>query len=326
MLGNRERVSVVMAVYNGERYIEEQIVSILEQTIKLDEFIIVDDNSIDSSIKIITECFNRYGYSNYKIIRNNENVGFIRTFLKGIKETSGDYIFLADQDDIWLNNKVESILEVFAKKKDMLSVCSSFTSVDKDRNKIKIKYIPNRSNNNILKFRVKKNGLIKVNLSKVIDYNISPGCTCTFRKEIKKDIDSMKIEKIALPHDWMINVFAASHQGLYFYNKKLIEYRQHSHNTIGIKKINECNKRISNYYNMIEQKKYIKEFLKRNKNFQKEINICDNIIASYNERIKTLRKKSVLLLLKSYLKAAIVYNICTDNYYIDLLIILKEKI
>lgn len=99
-------ISVCMASYNGGKYIREQIDSILEQLDELDELIISDDGSSDSTIEII----NSYSDKRIKLYKNINNHGCIYNFENALQYAKGDYIFLADQDDVWCNNKVRVCL------------------------------------------------------------------------------------------------------------------------------------------------------------------------------------------------------------------------
>ncbi|VDR35100.1 glycosyltransferase family 2 protein [Alistipes sp.] len=111
------KVSVAMCTYNGHQYIKEQLLSILEQTIPIDEIIICDDGSKDATIQIIIEYMNAYP-GVIKLIKNSQNLGYTKNFEKAICLCSGDIIFLADQDDIWLPNKVQVICDFFRKHID----------------------------------------------------------------------------------------------------------------------------------------------------------------------------------------------------------------
>ena len=100
-------ISVAMATYNGEKFIREQLDSILAQTITDWELIVCDDVSTDSTIAILEEYANKDG--RIQIHKNKVNLGFKRNFEKAISLCSGDYIALCDQDDIWKHDKVEKM-------------------------------------------------------------------------------------------------------------------------------------------------------------------------------------------------------------------------
>lgn len=107
-------ISVCMASYNGQDFIENQIESIISQfSHPNDQLIIVDDCSQDNTVQIIKEIIS----SNIFLIKNKENIGFLKTFEKAIKYAKNPLIFLSDQDDIWMKHKVSVYKTAFAEGK-----------------------------------------------------------------------------------------------------------------------------------------------------------------------------------------------------------------
>ena len=100
-------VSIVLCSYNGEKYVKEQIDSILNQSVPIHELIIQDDCSTDGTVDIL----NQYrSDSRVRIYINKELLGFNANFLSAILKTTGNYIACSDQDDIWKENKVEELI------------------------------------------------------------------------------------------------------------------------------------------------------------------------------------------------------------------------
>ena len=102
-------ISVCMASYNGSKYIKNQITSILNQLAKSDQLVIVDDCSFDNTVNIIESLKD----SRIKLFKNTKNIGVVGTFNRALKHANGDIIFLSDQDDEWLDNKVSFIKNFF---------------------------------------------------------------------------------------------------------------------------------------------------------------------------------------------------------------------
>jgi len=100
------KLSVALCTFNGEIFLKEQLDSILNQSINIDEIIVCDDQSTDNT-KQILESYKKDNPDLFKIYYNEKNLRSNKNFEKAIKLTSGDYIFLSDQDDIWKENKVE---------------------------------------------------------------------------------------------------------------------------------------------------------------------------------------------------------------------------
>ncbi|MFP5048989.1 glycosyltransferase family 2 protein [Acinetobacter pittii] len=100
-------ISVCLATYNGEKYIVEQLTSILSQLSPTDEVIISDDHSTDGTLLLIKSLND----PRIKIITNELGKGYTKNFENAINHSSGDYIFLSDQDDVWVENKVELMMK-----------------------------------------------------------------------------------------------------------------------------------------------------------------------------------------------------------------------
>lgn len=113
------KVSVVMATYNGEKYIREQIDSILAQTYPIYEIIIQDDCSTDRTAEIIKEYSRRIPFIHFET--NDTNIGFNQNFKKAVFRSTGEYVALSDQDDIWFDDKLSK--QVSAIKEHTMCYC-----------------------------------------------------------------------------------------------------------------------------------------------------------------------------------------------------------
>jgi glycosyltransferase involved in cell wall biosynthesis len=126
MIENK-KISVCIATYNGEKYIRDQIDSILPQLTINDEIIVSDDNSTDKTIKYI-ENINDY---RIKIFTNQLGKGYSKNFENAINKSTGEIIFICDQDDFWESNKVEIMLSYLQNYDLVISDC---LICDKDLN------------------------------------------------------------------------------------------------------------------------------------------------------------------------------------------------
>src|SRR6266496_5822470 len=118
-------VSIAMATYNGEKYLVEQLESLLNQTHKNIEIIITDDHSTDNTVFVIREFQKKY--SSIKLMIKENNSGVTKTFEQSISNCDGEYIAISDQDDIWELNKIEILLNEL---KDEDAVYSNSLLVD----------------------------------------------------------------------------------------------------------------------------------------------------------------------------------------------------
>lgn len=127
-------ISIALAAYNGEKYIGEQIDSILVQTYQDFELIVCDDCSTDNTWQILEEYTKRD--RRIKIYRNETNLGFKKNFEKAITLCKGDYVALSDQDDIWMENHLEVLLQNIGNKS---IACGNSLLVDSEGNSKSIK-------------------------------------------------------------------------------------------------------------------------------------------------------------------------------------------
>lgn len=122
------KISLLMSTYNGEKYIEEQLDSLLWQTRPIDEVMIIDDCSTDNTVNVIIKYIEFHGLSStWKVKVNSENKGWRNNFFDGMDLTSGDILFFCDQDDVWFKDKVEKVYNVLITNYDISVVASKET-------------------------------------------------------------------------------------------------------------------------------------------------------------------------------------------------------
>ena len=122
-------VSVALGTYNGEKYLKEQIDSILNQTYRNIELVITDDCSTDNTPVILREYADKY--DNVHVYFNEKNLGLVRNFEKAIKYVQGEYIAFADQDDIWLPEKIQRLVDNIG---DNMLIYSDSAYIDAESN------------------------------------------------------------------------------------------------------------------------------------------------------------------------------------------------
>lgn len=213
-------VSVVMAVYNGEKYIKTQIESVLEQTYENLELVIVDDGSTDNSADIIDDCAR--DDNRIRFYRTPLNLGITKNFLKGLSYSRGDFICFSDQDDYWVRDKIEVLSRLLDKDKKNMLAYSDMEICDED---LKVLYKSFQKTSGI---SPRKGHLGEIAFLR----NIMPGCSMMFRKEVKELLNKMK-EPIPLMHDHMAFVVSSLLGNIIYSKKRLVKYRQHNENNIG---------------------------------------------------------------------------------------------
>ena len=206
----RDKVSVAMATYNGEKYIKEQIESILNNLEEDDELIISDDGSKDNTRNIIQEFVNND--KRVKLIDGPKN-GVKQNFANAIGSCSGKYIFLSDQDDIWMKNKVQEVIKTF-KEQQCTVVVHDAEIVDENLNIVEESFFAHRNSGSGVLKNIYKNTYI--------------GCCMAFDSKLKEKI--LPIPNDIEMHDQWIGVLSDKYGKSYFLKEKLIKYRRHSSN------------------------------------------------------------------------------------------------
>lgn len=244
---NKDTISIVMATYNGAKYIREQLESIFDQSVKPDEIIISDDCSKDDTLKIIGEYKNKVSIP-IIINVNKKNQGYIKNFKFAISIAKGDYIFLCDQDDIWEKDKIKETISDMKSTSAEIS-CTGFSLID--GNGENIKDLEKYKSNPIFGYKDWTGKIKRIPLKRLVWGNFCPGCTYCFTKSIKEIFD--KLENVEMPHDFQLLLIGSNHSSAIFIDKPLSKYRIHESNTIGMnkkesKRIHHVKPRITRFF------------------------------------------------------------------------------
>ncbi len=120
------KTSVLISTYNGEAFVEEQLASLLEQTVQPDEVLIVDDCSTDDTYAKIQTFLAQNRLDGWKLSQNEHNRGFRANFRALVEAATGDIVFFCDQDDVWGRRKIETCLDVMACRPDVNLLCTDY--------------------------------------------------------------------------------------------------------------------------------------------------------------------------------------------------------
>lgn len=279
------KISMAMATYNGEKYIEKQLESLNNQTRKIDEVIICDDCSKDNTVSIINTYIQKNHLNKWKCIVNTENLGFSENFRKAISMTTGDVVFLCDQDDEWHKNKIEAMTQIMDTNPQIKLLASSIQIIDQDGNFVKVHSCPEwikRLN------KIESGTLVNIDFLDICNRNYAPGCTMAITRDIIEAY--LKRKKINhLPHDWFLALLAGCENGAYLINKSYVNYRVHGNNAIGTQK----DFRVDNKTEQVRRLTQYRErlFLAKQSNYRNEKQLnCD--ITYINNRIELYKNKS----------------------------------
>jgi len=203
------KISVCIATYNGEKYIKEQLVSILSQLKVEDEVIISDDNSTDNTLSVVKS----FNDNRIQIYLNAKENGYTRNFENALEKSSGDIIFLADQDDVWLETKVEVLLKHLEQNDFVVSDCKIVDAQLKvlDKSHVKLRGVKRGFIHNLL-------------LTRYV------GACMAFKREVlSKSLPFPPNAKLS-PHDYWICLVSELYFKVRVVKEPLVLYRRHGEN------------------------------------------------------------------------------------------------
>jgi len=287
----KNKVCVLLSTYNGEEFIEDQLLSLIKQTYKEFDIIIRDDGSQDNTIKIIKKFICQNKYTNIYLLEEN-NIGIVKSFYKLLQitlEKNYEYFLFSDQDDIWKLNKIEKSLQETLKfpQNVPLLVHSDMQIIDKNNNLIANSF-----------FKYTKLDPLKKTLNYLLMQNNITGNTVMINKQLAHLI---RYNKNIIMHDWWLALVASSFGNIIFINEPLVKYRKHNNNVIGPKNIYSLInfKKLFNYSfdNIFSQAYAFKEIYYDKLNLQNKI-ILDNFLKLQNANF--IEKKINILKYKFY--------------------------
>lgn len=228
-----DKVLILMSTYNGEKYLSEQLDSLLNQSDVSINILIRDDGSFDKTIEIIQQYSTVYSNITFY---EGDNIGFAKSFWSLLTTADGSYQYYAfcDQDDVWKKHKVRTAIDMITaeKKSGPILYTSNVQCIDKNGIELDIKPFAGRL----------------LGRYEVFQTSILPGCTFVFNNEAKKVLS--KYDGFIYAHDWAVYAIVRT-LGTVIYDSQNcpILYRVHENNTIGIEnKQQYLKKRIKNFF------------------------------------------------------------------------------
>ena len=274
-------VQVLMSSYNGEKYIREQIDSILAQQGVNVILLVRDDGSSDSTCDILKE------YENKKLLEGiyGENVGPAKSFFDLInKAVDADYYALSDQDDVWDGDKLLIAIEALSSIEDNYALyCSNTRLVDGNLN-----FIKNEDDNPLISL---ESSMIK---------NFCTGCTVVFNKKLIKLLQNNTPRNV-VAHDWWINVVTLALDGKVIYDTNPhICYRQHGSNVSGAEK-----------NTILKAKNRLRKFLRGR--YHRDL-MAKELLSRYESYISNEKKRALYILENGGLPLLFAKSYRTNSY------------
>ncbi len=221
----QKRVDVLLATHNGEKYVKEQIDSILNQSYENIQLFISDDASTDTTKEILKTYEQN---KKVKIFYQEQNLGYIRNFEFLLEQVESDLYMLSDQDDVWKREKIEKSVEKL-EKEDLDLVFGDLEVVDENLNTIYDSF------DKYMKLSRK--------IEKCIDsykmqylYNCITGCTILSKKKYLEQILPLPKTSKYMVHDYWIGLIVSLNGNVGYLKETYIKYRQHGNNQVGLGK------------------------------------------------------------------------------------------
>lgn len=254
--------SVAMCTYNGEKFITTQIDSILNQTQKITEIVVCDDGSVDGTVELLENYSLKY-VGLFKIYKNPEKLGSIKNFEKALSLCTSEIIFLSDQDDVWIENKVADLCRHFENNLNIEVIATNGYclnengSVEENHAVWDVPYFLKENNKPCSYFDM----MIHI-------ANIATGASMAIRKSIINRINPIPI-LTEMQHDEWIALLSSKNNAFLFLHEKYFYYRIHCNQQLGgvfFEKTEIVKKQLTNYFDLhqpvtkfIDGKKRIKK-------------------------------------------------------------------
>ncbi|MBE0498207.1 MAG: glycosyltransferase family 2 protein [Campylobacterales bacterium] len=275
------RISIAMTTFNGEKFLQEQLESLLNQTYSNIEILICDDCSTDGTLNILS----LYKHVvNLKYIQNKKRLGVAKNFEKVLSLCCGDYIALADQDDIWEKDKIQVLYENIG---DALLIHSDAKLIDQNNNVLSESYF------------LKSNKKLRKNLHEYFFDNDVTGCTALFKKELLEP--ALPFPANVAVHDWWLAICASKHGKIKYLDRPLIAYRQHQHNQIGAADSSKVHLHLARASAYEKTLLFLQALHHEEKWDKKEKEVLEDLIAYYEAYFsRSIRLNSFLIHLKYF--------------------------
>lgn len=306
----KKTIDVLMATYNGEKYLKEQIESILNQTYDNIRLVISDDCSKDGTKDILKQYEKD---SRIEIHYHEKNQGYIKNFEYLLKQVKNEIYMLSDQDDVWMPEKIEKSYEVLIKNNADL-VFGDLEVVNENLETI----YPSFNKFMLLERKINKYiGSYKVNYL----YNCVTGCTVMSKAKWIEKILPIPTDSKYLIHDHWIGLVIALDGKMAYIPEKYIKYRQHGNNQVGTEKISHGFKKLEQVRELFINVKVgvFGTYVKNKEKFPKKLQNLNNQAYEYFKMIE--KKKNFNF--KKWRIFHELYKTETFMYYIENFLIMN---
>lgn len=305
------RTSLALSTYNGSRFIIDLLDSIKNQTEKINEVVICDDCSTDNTVQLIKNYIAKYNLEHWILLINDINIGWRSNFRKAMDKCQNELIFLCDQDDIWMDDKVEKMHLIMENNNNIELLVSNYEPFFENKNKTGETYQIKGLNNN-------SGNVKKIEFKNFHCWCMRPGCTFCFRKKLY--LATRVDDDESIPHDDTLWSLASVNNSLYLYEKILIRYRRHGDNATAEDSKRDIDTRIKVLEECIKVTEWTLEKVKKY-NFQgAEFEECQSFLLHLRRRLNMMKRHSVfggiLFAMKELSYYPTIRNAMSDIYYL----------
>lgn len=274
----QEKIDILLATYNGEKFLKEQIDSILNQTYSNFRLLISDDCSNDDTRKILEEYEKKD--NRIKVFYQEKNLGYVKNFEFLLKQVENSIYALSDQDDVWLPEKIEKTYNKL-KQTDSDLV---FTDLEVVNEGLEIIY-PSFNDYMLLTRKIKK---YKDSYLLQYLYNCITGCTLMSKKEFLDRIIPIPIDSKYVIHDTWIGLIVSLYGKIEYLDEKTVKYRQHGNNQVGAGKISHKLNKINDVRNLFidVKEKLFTTYVNNEKIFSENLRIQNKQALDYFKMLK----------------------------------------
>ena len=297
------KIAILLATYNGEKYISEQIESILKQSYDNWNLYIHDDGSNDGTLEIIKKYQEKYPRKIY--VLESQKVGSAKNnFFYLMRNVKAPYYMFCDQDDVWVSNKIELTIERMKKNEKSkinipILIFSDLKVVDENLKIISPKMSKYQNLNMYYK-----------DIYHLMLQNIVTGCTCMINDKCKElALKCKKVENIIM-HDWWCGIIAVYFGKIDYIDIPLILYRQHTNNSVGAKNVRDVKYILYKVRDYTNVRKSIQSTQKQIACFEETFDTRDKILMEYSALSEQKKRKRIFFFIKNNIwKKGLIRNI-----------------
>lgn len=223
-------VEILLATYNGERFLREQLDSLLRQTWKQWHLTVSDDGSTDGTAAILDEYVERYPEYIQRVFHKGRFGNARDHFFWLMKESVASYLMFCDQDDVWYENKVEKSMKAMLRAEHEpdipILVFTDLTPVDESLRPIEQSLM-----------KMQQQDPKAISYEQILFQNVVTGCTVVINQALAKIAGMCSSIEETVMHDWWLALVAARYGQIIYVNESTMDYRQHSSNSVGAQNV-----------------------------------------------------------------------------------------